>query len=164
MNAPDTHLLVDGHNVVHAWQDLKALVKRGGMEAACRLLVERLRVIHDLEGLRLTIVFDGRGEHIEVERPGDILTFSVLYTADGLSADCIIEQLLQRRRRGSTYWVASGDNMIAEAARAGGALAISPDELLAWVQRCDQRRVGEINRLSSQNTQLWQAENPLRNL
>ena len=45
-----------------------------------------LRPIHDIEGWRVTIVFDGSGDdEIRVERPGKELTFSYVFGPKGLT-------------------------------------------------------------------------------
>ena len=53
------HLLVDGPNILHAWPELRSLLRRD-RSAARSQLTGRLAAIHDAEAVRLTLVFDGR--------------------------------------------------------------------------------------------------------
>ncbi len=164
MRPPDKQLVIDGYNVVHAWTDLKARVRRGGMEAACKLLGDRVRVIHDVEAVRVTLVYDGRGDEIQLHRPGNEITFSILYTPDGLSADSLIEQIVARRRPGSDCWVASDDNLVRASARAAGGLALTAQDLLDWVERCEKQRQRKLERTWKQNETAWRQRNPWQDL
>ncbi|MDE3084726.1 MAG: NYN domain-containing protein, partial [Verrucomicrobiota bacterium] len=67
--AYEKHLLVDGTNILHAWSELRTLTARD-KESARKQLSQTLRVLHDAEGWRVTIVFDGRGPDVVVEQPG----------------------------------------------------------------------------------------------
>jgi len=91
---PDRHLLVDAYNVIHAWPDLRAALRTHGPEAARALLADALRPLHDSAGWRVSLVFDGRGPELLIERPGPELTFSHLHAPSGLTADAIIEQIV----------------------------------------------------------------------
>jgi len=50
-------LLVDGYNVVHAWDDLKTLMS-ASLEQARDRLVGRLSVYSHISGWAVTVVFD----------------------------------------------------------------------------------------------------------
>src|SRR5471032_1387457 len=89
------HLLVDGPNILHAWPELRALLKRD-RDAARSQLGQRLAAIHDAEGARVTLVFDGRGTELVVERPSQQETFTVIFTPSSLTADDVIERLVAR--------------------------------------------------------------------
>ncbi len=64
-------MLIDGYNLIHKWPELRRDMRRGGEVARARP-AEAIRVIHDFDGVRTTIVFDGRGEQVEIERPGSV--------------------------------------------------------------------------------------------
>jgi hypothetical protein len=160
----DRHLLVDAYNVIHAWPELRALLAAHGPEAAQARLADLLRPIHDAEGWRVSLVFDGRGDAVVVERPGTELTFSHIFSPRGLSADGVIEQLVTnatlppaedsrkpapagkaRRvksgattstspRKGAEIVVATGDHLLGEATAAAGARLLSPDGLRDWAE------------------------------
>ena len=55
------YLIVDGHSVIFAWPELRALHSRR-TGAARDELVRRLTQYQDSSGVRVVVVFDGRGE------------------------------------------------------------------------------------------------------
>jgi hypothetical protein len=91
---PDRHLLIDAYNVIHAWPTLRAALLEHGPDAARTQLADAVRPLHDLAGWRVSLVFDGRGDDLLIERPGPELTFSYVYGPRGLTADAIIEQIV----------------------------------------------------------------------
>src|SRR5690554_4947143 len=91
------HLLIDGYNVIHSWPDLKRLMK-DSPDAACNQLFERVRVIHDQDGCRVSVVFDGNRNAIEVEHPTGQDALSRIYAPADLSADGVIEQIVSNAR------------------------------------------------------------------
>lgn len=106
-----------------------------GREVARERLVERLRVLHDFEQLRVSIVFDGRGAEIAIERPTRHATFSVLYTPSGTTADDVIEQLATQAQAPAEVIVATADRAERDTIEAAGATALSPEQLAEWVSR-----------------------------
>lgn len=169
---PDRHLLVDAFNVIHAWPDLRAVLQAHGPEAARAQLADRLRPIHDVEGWRVTIVLDGSGEEIRVERPGKELTFSYVYGPRGQSADAIIEQLVvnanlppeedrRPRRKNKTATeivVATRDNMLSEAAAAAGARLMTPEFLRDWAESAATRQTRDVLARARQSSARWQGQ------
>jgi predicted RNA-binding protein with PIN domain len=129
------HLLVDGYNIAHAWPDLRRVLVAKGRDVARAQLVERLLVLHDFERLRVSVVFDGRGGEIAIERPTRHATFSVLYTPAGMTADDLIEQLTAQSASPGAVIVATADQAERDTVEAAGATALSPAQLAEWVGR-----------------------------
>ncbi len=141
MKAAEKHLLVDGYNMIHRIGSLSRIFAEGP-EAACEALVRMARTIHDEEGIRVTVVFDGREKRLQVVEPVEPCgrpTFAVVYAPRQLTADGLIEQLLARAKNPDGVTVASRDNMIREAAAARGAFFIDGDAFEEWVGRCEGR-------------------------
>jgi len=154
------HLLIDGYNIIHAWPDLHGLIATH-RETAVDRLCAGVRVIHDLEGVRTTVVLDGSGDEISIERPSGDLTFSCLYTPREVTADCMIEQLVCKARDPNSVCVASNDAMIRESAGASGAVVLSSDGLRDWVVSCNKRQREEIRRRSARQEKIWRATREL---
>ncbi len=154
MDAQCRHLLIDGYNVIHSWPRLRKYLRRGGEVARARL-VEQVRVLHDVEGIRVTIVFDGRGDDIEIERPTPDLTFSVIFSPRGLSADGVIEQLVGTARSPESIQVSTRDNLMRETVRALGAESLSPEELEARIQRCEKQMARNLERQQAGVERAW---------
>jgi uncharacterized protein len=149
----EKHLLVDGANVIHAWPALRALLP--DRAAARAQLAQRLAGLHDTESVRTTIVHDGRGEELVVERPSRQETFSILYTPSALTADTVIERLVAKSADPAACVVASGDRAIRQTIEASGAAWISPDDLAAWIERAEQRQGQQLARLRKTTDRKW---------
>ncbi len=148
------HLLIDGYNLVHALPDVREALEIG-IEAARQQLADTVRIIHDLEGIRTTLVFDGKGEDMEIERPSGQLTFSYLFSPATLTADAVIEQLVRSSSSPQTITVASGDNMVRESTAAAGALTIGPNGLADWLCSCQKRQAEQLKRRSEKVDREW---------
>lgn len=148
------HLLIDGANVLHAWPELAALMKRD-RDAARSQLITRAGAIHDSEEVRVTIVFDGRGEELTVERPSGRPTFSVLYTPSSVTADDVIERLVAQSAEPASCVVATADHGEAETARSSGATVITPADLESWVARAESRQALAAEQLRRSNAKQW---------
>ncbi len=120
------YLLVDGHSIIFAWPELRALHERRtslGREA----LTRQLRDFQDWTGIRVVVVFDGRGATVSHEAlPGEIQVF---YSRVGQTADSIIERLASKYAERYRLIVATGDYLEQETASASGAETISPEGL-----------------------------------
>jgi predicted RNA-binding protein with PIN domain len=148
------HLIVDGANILHASRQLSSLLKRDP-EAARSQLTQQLSIIHDVEQIRVTIVFDGRGEEMTVERPLQHLTFSAIYTPSSLTADDVIEQMVANSSDPASCVVATDDRSERETVIAAGAHAIHGDDLTAWIKRAELRQSSSIESLRAENLKSW---------
>ena len=125
------HLLVDGWNVIHADSYLNRIFDSGrGMRASQDTLAKKLSFIHDANGIRVTIVYDGRGDKISVEPIGNNLYFTEVYTPSFMTADELIEQLCAHSKHPENLLVASADNMIRLTSGGFEVLSISPKSLM----------------------------------
>jgi predicted RNA-binding protein with PIN domain len=151
------HLLVDGPNILHAWPELRALLRRD-RDAARSQLVLRLAAIHDAEGVRVTLVFDGRGPELIIERPSHQETLTVLFTPSKLTADDVIEQLIARAADPSACEVATADQAERRTAEGLGAAVLTPEDLAVWCIRAEQRVGGQVAGLQKRNEKIFNAK------
>jgi uncharacterized protein len=123
---PSRYLIVDGHSVIFAWSELRKLQARRS-SLAREALIKRLRDYQDWAGVRVVVVFDGKGRKIEAtSAPADIQVF---YSRTGQTADAIIERLASKYARRFELMVATSDSMEGETVEACGAEWISPEAL-----------------------------------
>ena len=148
------HLLIDGYNILHTWPALKDFLP-GNIDIARDRLGDAVRIIHDYDGIRTTLIFDGRSREIEVVRPSNESTFSFLYTPSGETADKIIEQLVAKANKPQGIFVATRDNMIRETVRALGAQTLSPEALVDWVHACERRQTEKLKRMNKSSDSRW---------
>ena len=119
-------LIVDGHSVIFAWPELRALHERR-TSLAREALIKLLRDYQDWTGVRTVVVFDGRGSSVgSTADPGDIQVF---YSRAGQTADSVVERLASKYGSEYKLLVATGDYLEQETVSASGAECISPEGL-----------------------------------
>ena len=122
------YLLVDGHSVNFAWEDLRKMHSRRSASARDEL-IRRLTAYQDATGVRVVAVFDGKGDATnEASEPGGIQIF---YSGAGQDADAIVERLAAKYASQHEMSVATDDHMERQTAETFGAIAISTDHLRA---------------------------------
>lgn len=133
-------LLVDGYNVVHHWDDLKALA-RESLELARDELVNRMSTYAHVFHSDVTIVFDGRLGHPAHEaRDGVKVMFAK-------SADHAIERMVYKaREQGTPVLVATSDGMERQLVKGMGGAVISSPELLRRVRDAESSMRVEVDR------------------
>jgi predicted RNA-binding protein with PIN domain len=131
-----TYLIVDGHSVIFAWPDLRALHERR-TSLAREELAKRLRDYQDWTGVHVVLVFDGKGAQISaLADPHDIQVF---YSRAGQTADAIVERLASKYAARYRIIVATSDNLEQETAAACGAECISPESLREMLNEARSR-------------------------
>lgn len=124
-----SYLLVDGHNVIHAWPELRKYLRVAAQRHLARTgLLKRLRHFQDMTGTQVVVVFDGTQAAVSEEREKDGL--QIIYADAGSTADNIIERLAAKYAGQHPMRVASADGMIRDSILAFGAEWISPEMLL----------------------------------
>lgn len=122
---PD-YLIVDGHSVIFAWPELRQMHERR-TSLARDTLVRKLRDYQDWTGVRVVVVFDGRGTAVDVSaEPGEIQIF---YSRAGQTADSVVERLASKYGSQYRLLVATSDYLEQETASASGAECISAEAL-----------------------------------
>jgi uncharacterized protein len=135
MHPQARYLIVDGHSVIFAWPELRKLHARRS-SLAREALLNQLRDYQDWTGVRVVVVFDGKGK--KVEATSDPEEVQVFYSRSGQTADAIIERLASKYAKRFELTVATSDSMEAETVHACGAESISPDRLQGLIY--DARR------------------------
>src|SRR5437016_13974463 len=130
------YLIVDGHSVIFAWTELRKLHARRSSSAR-EALIKQLRDYQDWTGVRVVVVFDGKGRKVEASSgPAEVQVF---YSRTGQTADAIIERLASKYAKRFELMVATSDSLEAETVEACGAEWISPEGLRSLLLRA--RRV-----------------------
>ncbi len=128
MPAPLTYLLIDGHNVIHAWPELLREHRVASRRHLARIeLLKRLRNLQDMTGTQVVVVFDGARQGTNEEREPEGL--QIIYADPGTTADTIIERLVAKYAAERPMRVVSADGMVRETILSLGAEWISPDSL-----------------------------------
>ncbi len=112
------YLLVDGHSVIFAWPELRALHVRR-MAAARDSLIKTLTDYQDQSGVQVVLVFDGQGARTSEESEPDGI--QVFYAPAGRTADEIIERLVAKYAATRRLIVATSDGLEQQTAISFGA-------------------------------------------
>ncbi|MBR5642293.1 MAG: NYN domain-containing protein [Firmicutes bacterium] len=122
------YLIVDGYNVIFAWDELKELAK-SSFAGARERLTQMLVNYHGYRGGELVLVFDGykvKGNPGSKEETGGI---HIVYTKENESADNYIESLVHEIGKNYRVRVATSDGLIQLTALRMGVQRMSAREL-----------------------------------
>ena len=122
------YLLVDGYNVIFAWDDLKELAKEN-IEAARNKLMDVLCNYQGFKNYPLILVFDAykvEGEAMEIFKYHNI---HVVYTKEAETADQYIEKFAHTHGRKYDVTVATSDGLEQIIIRGQGCRLLSAREL-----------------------------------
>ena len=129
---PD-YLLVDGYNIIFAWDDLKKIANEN-LDAARAELVKRMCNYQGYAGCELILVFDAyrvKGKHREVEKYCNI---NIVFTKESETADSYIERVTHELSKEHRVRVATSDGVEQMIILGNGAMRISAAE---FRKRCD---------------------------
>jgi predicted RNA-binding protein with PIN domain len=136
-------LLVDGNNVLHAWEDLRSLRLRSA-DLARRELIRHLTDWSDDAEDRVVLVFDG-GIRAPRDEQRD-RRIQVIHGGPGETADAVIERLVLKYAGSYRLAVATGDRAVLDLVAAAGAETISCDLLKARLEAGARNRADWLRR------------------
>lgn len=122
------YLLVDGYNVIYAWDELKELLDTN-VDAARGKLLDEMCNYQGMKGMELIVVFDAyrvKGHETEIS---DYLNIHVVYTKEAETADQYIEKFAHTHGRKYDVTVATSDGLEQIIIRGQGCRLLSAREL-----------------------------------
>ena len=140
-NQMEEYLLVDGYNVIFAWEDLKELAKVN-IEGARNKLMDVLCNYQGFKKCNLILVFDAykvQGQELGVQKYHNIY---VVYTKEAETADQYIEKVVHEIGRKYHVTVATSDNVEQVVTLGQGGKLLSARELRTEVEEV-QRQIRE---------------------
>ena len=126
-------IIVDGYNIIFAWEELKELAQHD-LDAARRRLCDILSSFAGFKKCYLVLVFDGwkvKGNPGEKEAFHNI---QVVYTKENQTADAYIEALADQIGRNYAVRVATSDGLVQLSSLRSGVLRMSARELQLEVE------------------------------
>lgn len=131
------YLLVDGYNMIFAWEELKKAAAQS-LDLARSMLVNRLCNYQGYKQCELILVFDAYKVH-EAERVVENYhNISIVYTKEAETADTYIEKTAHKLSREHKVRVATSDGMEQVIIMGGGAFRMSAQELHEDVERTER--------------------------
>lgn len=128
------YLVVDGYNIIFAWEELKSLAKTS-MDAARTALIEILSNYQGYRRCKVIVVFDAykiKGGERRQEKHGSV---DVVFTKEGETADTYIERLTYEMNGKYRVRVATSDRQEQIIALGNGAFRLSASELKGEIER-----------------------------
>ncbi len=136
-------LLVDGNNILHAWEDLRTIATRNRRRAVVDL-IRRLTDWSDDAEEKVVLVFDGGGALPREEQRDRRI--QVIQGGGSETADVLIERLASKYAGIYRLAVATDDRAVQNLAAAAGAEVISSEGLKDRLDAGARRRAEWLRR------------------
>jgi len=134
-------LIVDGYNIIFAWDELAETAKTD-LDAARRQLCDKLISYAGFKKCRLVVVFDG---YKVKGSPGEktlLHGVQVVYTKENETADAYIEALADKIGPNYAVRVATSDGLVQLSSLRSGVLRMSARELYEELERTRKEMTG----------------------
>lgn len=123
----DPYLIVDGYNVIFAWDELAALAKVN-IDAAREALLETLENYQGYKKTRIIVVFDGYKVQGNTGTKHEYAGVQAIYTKEAETADRFIEKTVYEMGRSFDITVVTSDRLVQMTALGDGARRMSSRE------------------------------------
>lgn len=146
----EEYLLVDGYNIIFAWDQLKTLAKVN-MDSAREALIEILSNYQGYKKCHVIAVFDAyrvKGGERRFEKYENV---DVVYTKEAETADMYIEKTAHEKSKEYFVRVATSDRLEQLIVVGNGAFKISADEFLAEIEQANLEITKFIEELNRKN-------------
>ncbi len=130
------YLLVDGYNIIFAWEDLKKAAQ-SSLDLARTQLIDRLRNFQGFKQHPVIVVFDAykvKNNPGSIEHFGDL---AVVYTKEAETADMYIERVTHELGKKHKVRVATSDGLEQVIILGHGALRVSAENFLTEVRQAE---------------------------
>ncbi len=134
----DEYLLVDGYNIIFAWDELRELAQHD-IDAARDRLTDILCNYRGYRGSTVILVFDAYKVKGGVEKVEEVGGIYVVYTRERETADMYIERTTYRIARSNRVRVATSDGLEQMIILGHGAVRVPASELLQEVREVNAR-------------------------
>ena len=127
------YLIVDGYNIIFAWDDL-AKIAKDDLEAARRQLCDTLSSYAGYKKCRVVVVFDGYKVKGNLGEKTQYHNIQVVYTKENETGDSYIESLIAQVGGNYNLRVATSDGLVQLSSLRSGVLRLSARELAAEIE------------------------------
>lgn len=131
-------LLIDGYNIIFAWDELKKVAAEN-LDAARKMLMDILSNYQGLVKNEIILVFDAYKVRGGVGSVIKYHNIHVVYTKEAETADTYIEKTACQLSRDHKVWVATSDGPEQMIILGGGALRLSAGDLRAEIDAANVR-------------------------
>lgn len=134
----EDYLLVDGYNMIHAWDELRELMEEVSLESARVKLMDLLSNYKGVHSATIILVFDA---YLVKGNPGSVMKYHniyVVYTKEAETADHYIERVVTSLPKHYRVRVATADHLEQLIISGQGAIRVSATQLYREVHQVEQ--------------------------
>lgn len=131
-NIKNSYLIVDGYNIINAWEQLKE-ISINDLEGAREKLIHYIIEYAQYTGKKAIIVFDAYNVKSSKEKVEERKYVTVVYTKEHQTADSYIEKFISSLSKYDDIQVATSDYAEQQIILGKGATRISARELKLYV-------------------------------
>ena len=135
--APEEYLIVDGYNIIFAWEELKTLAVHN-LDGARDRLNDILCNYQGYKQCKLIVVYDAYKRKGGGGSEQDYHNIHLVFTREGQTADMYIEEYVRTLKKKVKVTVATSDGLEQLTVSSGGALRMSAAELWLEIQSAKQ--------------------------
>ena len=128
------YLLVDGYNIIHAWDETREIVNQN-LDAARQILLEQLTDYRAMTDAEIIVVFDAYRVHGHRTETEEYQNLHVVFTREAETADQYIARFATEHIKQYDITVATSDGLIQLIIRGADAKLMSARDLHDEVQR-----------------------------
>ena len=130
----EKYLIVDGYNIVHAWDELKCLIN-DYLDGARMKLMDILSNYQTFTQYETIVVFDAYKVKGNLGEMFDYQKIHVVYTKEAETADSYIEKLTHKISKNYQVTVATSDGLVQLITRGQNCIVMSAKELKEEIER-----------------------------
>ncbi|MEE1305196.1 MAG: translation factor GTPase family protein [Agathobacter sp.] len=138
----EEYLIVDGYNIIFAWEELNDIAKTN-IDAARDRLKDELQNYQGFKQCKVIVVFDAYKVKDNAGRKEDYNGIEVYYTKTDETADAFIERRVHNIRDKYKVTVATNDSLEQQTVMSLGALRMSARELKETIEQYNKRALEE---------------------
>lgn len=128
------YIIVDGYNLMFAWEGLAGLAKEN-FDAARHILTDILCNYRGYTKCELVLVFDGYKVKGNAGEKSDYKGIHLVYTKENETGDMYIEKLVEEVGKNYSVKVVTSDNLIQVSALRAGVLRVPAREFIKEIER-----------------------------
>ena len=132
------YIIVDGYNLIFAWEGLAALAK-DNFDAARHILTDILCNYRGYTKCELVLVFDGYKVKGNAGEKSDYNGIHLVFTKENETGDMYIEKLVEEVGKNYSVRVVTSDNLIQVSALRAGVLRMPAREFIKEIERVNDQ-------------------------
>lgn len=132
------YIIVDGYNLIFAWDGLAALAKEN-FDAARHILTDILCNYRGYTKCELVLVFDGYKVKGNAGEKSDYNGIHLVFTKENETGDMYIEKLVEEVGKNYSMRVVTSDNLIQVSALRAGVLRMPAREFIKEIERVNDQ-------------------------